>query len=147
MSTHALETSESSGTPAFLRAFRYVDLAVLALALPIFLLAGFPLLGYGATALAWLAQRGIRALLERQAAEADDPRTMVGLTAASMIARGWLVALTIFGAGMVEREAGLAAAVLAIVLFTVFLSSEMVLRPLGPASTSRAARSSGKGPR
>lgn len=146
MSTHALGTSDPSGTPAVLRVFRYLDLLVLALALPIFLVAGFPLLGYAATALAWLAQRGIRALLERQAAAADDPRTMVGLTAASMIARGWLVALTIFGAGMVEREAGLAAAVLAIALFTVFLSSEMVLRPLGPASTPKA-RGSGKGPR
>lgn len=146
MSTHALGTSDPSGTPAVLRVFRYLDLLVLALALPIFLVAGFPLLGYAATALAWLAQRGIRALLERQAAAADDPRTMVGLTAASMIARGWLVALTIFGAGMVEREAGLAAAVLAIALFTVFLSSEMVLRPLGPASTPKA-RGSEKGPR
>lgn len=144
MSTHALGTSEPPGTPAFLRAFRYVDLAVLALALPIFVLASLPLLGYAASALAWLAQRGIRALLERQAAETDDPRTMVGLTAASMIARGWLVALTIFGAGMIEREAGLAAAVLAIVLFTAFLSSEMVLRPLGPASASKSARGSGR---
>lgn len=145
MSTHALGTSEPPEVPAVLRAFRYLDLAVLLLALPIFLLAGFPLLGYGAAALAWLAQRGIRALLERQATDTDDPRTMVGLTAASMIARGWLVALTIFGAGMIEREAGLAAAVLSIALFTVFLSSEMVLRPLGPASTPKAGRSAREG--
>ncbi len=157
MSTHAIRTSEAGvrdpaatkpadrgpGTdgddpPGLLRAFRYLDLAILALALPIFLLAGLPLLGWGATAAAWLAQRGIRALIERRVRETEDPRTLVGLTAASMIMRGWLMALTIFGAGLIENDAGLSAAILAIVLFTVFLSSEMILRPFGPTGPPRA---------
>jgi hypothetical protein len=42
-----------------------------------------------------------------------------------MIARGWLVALAIFGAGLAEREAGLSAAVLAIVLFTVYFRAQI----------------------
>ncbi len=150
MSTHAIRTSEAgasgpaatpppqgresgkAGLPLGLRAFRYLDLVLLALALPLFVLAGLPLLGWGATAGAWLVQRGIRALIERRVLQTDDPRTLVGLTAASMIARGWLMALTIFGAGLIENDAGLSAAILTIVLFTVFLSGEMILRPFGP---------------
>jgi len=119
--------------PAWLAVLRYLDLGLLAVTLPIFLAAGLPLLGWGAAAGAWLVQRGIRALVERRAAVAEDPRTVVGLTAASMIGRGWLMALTVFGAGMLEREAGLASAVLLLALFTVLLSTEMVLRPFGPA--------------
>ena len=37
-------------------ALRHLDLVVLALALPLFLVAGFPMLGYAAGAVAWLAQ-------------------------------------------------------------------------------------------
>ena len=39
---------------------RYLDLGVLALALPIFLVTGLPLLGWGAAAFGWVAQRLIR---------------------------------------------------------------------------------------
>jgi hypothetical protein len=46
-----------------------------------------------------------------------------------MIGRGWLVALTIFAAGMVDNEAGLAAAVLVIVLFTAYFTVSMIMRP------------------
>jgi hypothetical protein len=126
VSTHALNTSEE---PLGLRIFRVLDLVVLALALPVFLAAGFPLLGWAATAGAWLAQRGIQAFLERKARASDDIRTVAGLVSGSMLIRGWLVALSIFGAGMVEREAGLAAAILAIMLFTIYFTGHMVLRP------------------
>jgi hypothetical protein len=109
---------------------RSLDLVVLALALPVFVAAGFPLAGYAAGGGAWLVQRGIQVLLERRAKASDDPRTVVGITAASMIGRGWLVALTIFGVGVaVDRDAGLAAAVLVIVLFTVYFTTSMILRP------------------
>ena len=108
---------------------RYLDLMVLALALPVFVLADLPLLGYATAALAWLAQRALREYLNRRAKASDDPRTVAGLLAGSMIARGWLVALAIFGVGLVENDAGLAAGVLSIALFTVLLSSEMFTRP------------------
>ena len=106
----------------------YLDLVVLALAFPLFVVAGLPLLGYAAAAVAWLLQRGIQVLLLRRAAAAQDVRGTVGITAASMIARGYLVALTIFGAGLIERKAGLAAAILVIVLFTVYFTASMVTR-------------------
>ena len=39
-------------------AIRFLDLVLLAVALPVFLVAGLPMLGYAAGAAAWLVQRG-----------------------------------------------------------------------------------------
>ena len=128
----------ASGAAEPVAVVRLLDLVVLALALPIFVLAGLPLAGYAAAAGAWLVQRAIQVTLERRARASDDPRTIVGLTAGSMIGRGWLVALTIFGVGVaVDREAGLSAAVLVIVLFTVYFTVTMILRPFEAAGEPR----------
>jgi hypothetical protein len=108
---------------------RYLDLGLLAVALPIFLATGLPLLGWGAAAFAWIAQRLIRDALNKRAAASKDPRTVAGLLTASMIGRAWLIALTIFGAGLAERKAGLSAAVLVIALFTLYFTVNIVLRP------------------
>ena len=110
-------------------AFRYLDLIVLVMVLPIFLLAGLPMLGYGAAALAWGVQRGIQVLLARKAKASTEPKVVVGLTAASMLGRGYLVALTILGAGLIERKAGLSAAILVVLLFTIYLSTSLLMRP------------------
>lgn len=111
---------------------KHLDLVILALALPIFLLAGWPMLGYAAGAAAWLAQSAIKVWAERKATASDDPKTVVGITAGSMIGRGWLVALTIFGAYLVagnDDAVGLAAAVLVVVLFTAYFTVSIILRP------------------
>jgi len=109
---------------------RYLDIVILILALPIFLAADLPMLGYAAAAGAWLVQRAIQIVLMRKAAAAEDPRTVVGITAGSMIGRGWLVALTIFAVGAAAgSKVGLSAAVLFIALFTVYFSMQMILRP------------------
>jgi hypothetical protein len=110
-------------------ALRYLDIVLLALALPVFLAADLPMLGYAAAAVAWLVQRGLQIALNRKAMAADDPRKVVGIATGSMIGRGWLVALTIFAAGLEENDAGLAAAVLVIVLFTAYFTVSMVMRP------------------
>jgi hypothetical protein len=110
-------------------ALRYLDLVLLAIALPVFLAAGLPMLGYVAGAVAWLLQRALQLWLNRRAAASDDPRTVVGIAAGSMIGRGWLVALTIFAAGLDDEDAGLAAAVLVIVLFTAYFTVSMIMRP------------------
>jgi hypothetical protein len=110
-------------------ALRYLDIVILILALPVFLAADLPMLGYAAAAVAWLVQRAIQIVLTRKAATADDPRTVVGILAGSMIGRGWFVALTIFAAGMKDNEAGLAAAVLVIILFTAYFTVSMIMRP------------------
>ena len=108
---------------------RHFDLALLALALPIFLVAGLPLLGWLAAAVAWVCQRVIRHALDQRARASGDPRTVAGITAGSMLLRGWLMALTIFGVGLTDREAGLSGAVLVILLFTAFFSTQLALRP------------------
>jgi hypothetical protein len=122
---HALQASE----PMPLRMMRYLDLALLALALPIFIAADLPLLGWAGAAGAWLAQRGVQHLIEKRARESDDPRTVASLMTGSMIARGWMVAGTIFVVGLSEREAGLAAAILSIALFTLYFTGQMIARP------------------
>ncbi len=134
MSTRAIELSEA---PRALRALRWVDLVVLALALPLFLLADLPIVGYAGGALLWLVQRAIREVVERRARASDDIRTTVGLNAASMIGRGWLVGFGVFGTYLVGGDdAGLAAALLFLALFTLFFGAEAALRPFD-APTAR----------
>ena len=110
-------------------AFRFIDVLILLFALPLFLLAGIPLLGWAAGAGIWFLQRVIREFLESRARRSTDIRTVAGLTAGSMIARGWIVAGSIFVVGLSEREAGLSAAILAITLFTFYFTSQMLTRP------------------
>ena len=112
----------------------YLDLFVLAFALPVFIAAGLPILGWVAGGGAWIAQRIVRGVLENRARASDDIRTVAGLTAGSMIARGWIVALAVFVVGVsTDNETGLSAAVLVIALFTVFFSMNMFMRPFEDA--------------
>jgi hypothetical protein len=108
---------------------QFLDLFVLALALPIFIAADLPLLGWTGAAAGWIIQRLVNAALIKRARESDDPRTVAGLMTGSMIARGWIVAGSIFIVGLSEREAGLAAAILAITLFTFYFTGQLITRP------------------
>ena len=76
MATHALKTTDA---PFSLRAVRLLDLAVLALALPVFLAAGWPLFGWAGVCAAWLTQRAVQSLVQRHARTTANPRTAVGL--------------------------------------------------------------------
>jgi hypothetical protein len=107
---------------------RWLDLVVLALALPLFVVADLPLAGYATGAGAWVAQRAVQVALQRRTEASRDPRTVVGLTAGSMLMRGWLVALTILLVGLSDNDAGLAAAVLVVALFTVYFNVGLILR-------------------
>ena len=120
-------------------AFRHIDLIVLAVALPVFLLAGWPLLGWGAGALAWVLQKAIQTWTNRRAEASDEPRQVAGIVTGSMIGRGWLVALIVFGAGMIENDAGLSAAVLFLLVFTLNFSISLVMRPFDRAQSGGTA--------
>jgi hypothetical protein len=109
---------------------RWLDLVLLTVALPVFLVADLPLLGWVTGAGVWLAQRAIQVWVERRAERTRDPRSVVGLMAGSMIGRGWLVALTIFAVGTGDEDAGLAAAVLVIALFTVYFTVSIIVKSL-----------------
>jgi hypothetical protein len=106
---------------------KYVDLLVLAAGLAVFLLGGLPMLGYAVGAAAWLAQRGIQTLATRRAdAElaAGNRQKAMGIVAATTLGRVWLMATVVLLVGLAEREAGLAAAVLVLVLFTVSFAAQ-----------------------
>jgi hypothetical protein len=129
LSTLALEASgpdsatEPRRGPGVL--LRYGDLALLALALPVFLAAGWPLVGYAVGAAAWLIQHAIIVVSDRTSKAAlanGDRNRALGIVAASTLGRVWLVALAILLVGLLgEREDGLAAALLTLVLVTVHL--------------------------
>lgn len=106
---------------------KYVDLVVLAASLAVFLLGGLPMLGFAAAAAAWLAQRGIQALAAARArAElaAGNRQRAMGTIAATTLGRVWLMATAVLLAGLAERQAGLSAAVLLAVLFTVSFAAQ-----------------------
>ncbi len=106
---------------------KYVDLVVLAASLAVFLIGGLPMLGFAAGAAAWLLQRGIQALANRRAAAelaAGRRQRAMATVATSTLGRVWLMALAVLLVGLAEREAGLAAAVLVAVLFTVSFAAQ-----------------------
>lgn len=137
MSTLALDGSDAAaaagGAPAWLR---YADLGLLALALPVFALAGLPMLGYAAAAAAWLAQHAVLVLAQRRAAEAlrrGDRRVALGSIAAATLGRVWIVTLAILLVGLLgDREDGLAAAVLSLALVTAHFGALGFTRLLYP---------------
>jgi hypothetical protein len=140
LTTHALNTPTPAAEPGLgLTVIRYLDLVVLALALPLFLIVGLPLLGYAVAALVWVAQRGVQHLATTRAEAADDPRESVGVLAASMLGRGWVTAGAVLAVGLIGARAdGLAAAVVVISLFTIYFASQLIVRPFDEARRDRA---------
>ena len=127
LTAHAIDKPE---TGRGMRIARNVDLIFLAVALGFFLALGLPILGWATAAGAWIAQRLLRDFLAARARKADDPREMVGYLAGSMIARGWICSLIIFGVGLATEDAvGLSAAVLFVFTFTFYLTVTMITRP------------------
>jgi hypothetical protein len=108
---------------------RYLDVAVVVLAAPFVLLMGGPLLGYLVGGGVWIATRIVGVALERQARR-KSARTQVGLNFAVLMGRAWVLALTILVVGLAgKREDGLMAALLALVAFTIYLATTLILRP------------------
>jgi hypothetical protein len=136
LSTLALDGSSSVPSRGLAgTALRYLDLGLLALALPVFIVAGWPLLGYAVAAAAWLLQRGIHALAARRVARSiasGDRRAALGIMGASTLGRVWLITIAVLVVGLVEREAGLAAALLSVALFTLYLGARVFERLLYP---------------
>jgi hypothetical protein len=114
---------------------KHVDLLVLAAALAVFALGGLPMLGYAVAAAAWLAQRGIQVLATRRTAAelaAGNRQRAMGIVAATTLGRVWLMVTAVLLGGIVEREAGLAAAVLLLVLFTISFAAQGLVHLLEP---------------
>ena len=116
---------------------RNLDLVLLAIALPVFAVAGLPLLGWLTAAVVWALWRGIGEWSDRRSAAETDPKRMAGIAAGSMVGRGWLLGLILLGAGLATGDdaVGLSAAVLALALFTVHFTFKLILRPDEPQRT------------
>jgi len=103
-------------------ALRYADLGLLALALPVFVLADLPMLGFAVAAAAWIAQHAVLGFADSRTAAAlrrGDRRLAMGLMGAATLGRLWLVSGAILLVGLLaERSDGLAAAVLSAILVT-----------------------------
>lgn len=114
---------------------KHVDLVVLAAALAVFALGGLPLLGYAVAAAAWLAQRGIQVLAGRRTAAeltAGNRQRAMGFVAASTLGRVWLMVTAVLLGGIAEREVGLSAAVLLLILFTVSFAAQGIVHLFEP---------------
>jgi len=117
--------------------FRWLDVVLVVLAAPFVVLMGLPVLGYAIGAAAWIANRAIGAGVARLATGQEDIRRAVGLNLGALIARSWLVGLTILAVGLAgEREDGLTAAVLMLAAFTLYFVTSLLLRSL-EGKTSR----------
>ena len=117
-------------------ALRYVDLVLLAAALPVFIAADLPMIAYVVVAAVWIAQHGVELLTDRavrQAAARGDRRAAMGWVGATTLGRVWVVTLAVLLVGVLDsKDAGLAAAVLAAVLFTVHLGGRLLAKLLDP---------------
>ena len=122
-------------------ALRYLDLALLVAGLPVFIVAGLPMAAYVVVACVWLAQHAIELGVDRavvRAAARGDRRAALGWVGATTLARVWMVALAVLLVGVLSsKEAGLAAAVFAAILFTVHLGGRLLGRLIAPPDEAR----------
>jgi hypothetical protein len=118
------------------QALRYLDLVLLIAALPVFLAADLSIAAYAVIAAVWLvlyavefgASRAIAGAVSRR-----DRRAAMGWMGVTGLARAWIVALAVLLVGVIDsKEAGLAAAVLALILFTVHFATRLLARLLEP---------------
>lgn len=115
---------------------RYADLVLLGVALPVFVVADLPLLGYTVAAVAWVVQRGVQAWAAARVVRdlaAGERRSAIGITATATLGRVWLVTAAVLAVGLIaDRGDGLAAAVLSAALFTVYFAGEALAHVFGP---------------
>jgi hypothetical protein len=125
MSQHAFRTVDPVAP------LRFLDVGLVVLAAPFVAVSGLPLLGYAVGAGAWVLQRVAGELIERRAKASHDPRTAVGLSVASIIARAWVVGLAILTVGLAgTRDDGAMAAATVLAAFTIYFAMNLLVRSL-----------------
>ena len=110
---------------------RYLDVVIVVLAAPFVIFTGAPVLGYLVGAGAWILTRIAGVAAERAAARRNDARAVAAINLAALLGRVWIVGLSILAVGLAaDREDGLMAALTALVAFTVYLATSLIIRPL-----------------
>jgi hypothetical protein len=111
------------------RLARSLDLVVLAIALVVFVALGLPILAWVAVAVAWIIQRVVnQALVARAEADGRDAGRALNFVAVGVVSRAWIPGIAALVVGLLtDRDTGLAAVVLAIVVFTVHFVTSLVL--------------------
>jgi hypothetical protein len=111
---------------------RYLDVVLIAVAAPVALAFGAPVLGYAIGGGAWIVQRILAEVDRRWIAGAREPRRF-GLNLVEAFGRIWLLAGGIVVAGVVGgRVDGLTAALLIFGAYSVAFAMRLVEgRPLG----------------
>jgi len=121
-------------------AFAYLDLALLVLALPLVVLGGAPLLGFGLAAVGWLAARALGVVADRFAARSEDPLRAMLVVIAALFGRLWLVVLAVVVAARLgDDQDGLTAVIVIGVAFTAYFVMAILLRPRPPRRAAVAA--------
>lgn len=142
LSTLAIDASDRvAGAGRLSLVLRYADLGLLALALPLFIVCGWPLLGWATCAVAWGAGRATHLAAERRAkallAEGNR-RNAMGLMAAASLGRVWVLALAVLLVGLLaSRPAGLSAAVLAVAVVTLYFAGQAISRFFFPPEAAK----------
>jgi hypothetical protein len=116
VSTVSAPAERERGSVALL----YLDLVLVALAVPIALAAGAPTVGVTAGALAWIVLRIAQLAMDKQLVNVHDLRRRLGLGVAFSMLRVWLLASVIIVCGVaVSRADGLTAALVIFGAFSV----------------------------
>ena len=117
---------------------RHIDVVLVALAAPVALALGAPVLGYAIGAGAWVLQRILAHTDRRWIARATEPRTQLGLNLFEAFGRIWLLAGAIVLAGVVGGRAdGLTAALVIFGAYTVAFAVRVLSGPPARVASSR----------
>lgn len=94
---------------------------VIALALPVFAVAGWPLSGWALAAVLWLAAQAFALVLARLAGDTDN-LAAAGMRGIGTTSRGLLVGIPLIAVTVADEGVGISAAILYAVAFTVELA-------------------------
>lgn len=120
---------------------RYLDVLLVAIATPVAIVLGAPLLGIAVGAAAWVAQRMLAQTDRRWIARARQPRTQLGLNLAEAFGRIWLLAGAIVVAGAAGGRAdGLTAALVIFGAYSVAFAIRVASGPPAPLRTAQSRK-------
>lgn len=130
------ETTATVSADAVPLPIRYLDCLIAVAFLPFALLAGLPVLGSVVGVVAWIVQRFLGNVIDQKAAAATNARQATSIQFVGVMGRPFTLGITILAVGLLgAKRDGLAAALIVLVAFTIYLVLSIVLRPQRNSST------------